>query len=90
MTWKLGLREHNNNKKDKELSLVIGRESEATGKKVVSLKGFGKGGEGSTNVNPEEVYVPDWKVTVGDDFKYSSVCEDVLTHFAPPTVRGSC
>ena len=60
------------------------------GKKVVSLKGSGKGGEGSTNVNPGEVYVPDWKVTVGDSFKPSSVCEDVLTHFDSPVVRGSC
>ena len=38
---------------------MIGKESKAAGKKVVSLKGFGKGGESSTNVNPEEVYVPD-------------------------------
>ncbi|MFS7930789.1 hypothetical protein Hanom_Chr04g00348421 [Helianthus anomalus] len=83
--WTLGLR-----KKDEDLSLVISKESKATGKKLVSLKGFGKSGEGSSNVNLEEVYVPDWKVTVGDSFKYPSVCEDVLTHFAPPIVRGSC
>ncbi|KAJ0681118.1 hypothetical protein HanPI659440_Chr16g0632121 [Helianthus annuus] len=67
--WTLGLR-----KKDEDLSLVISKESKAASKKLVSLKGFGKGGEGSTNVNPEEVYVADWKVTVGDSFKYSSVC----------------
>ncbi|MFS7923117.1 hypothetical protein Hanom_Chr03g00256961 [Helianthus anomalus] len=36
------------------------------------------------------VYVPDWKVTVGDSFKPSSVCEDVLTHFDSPVVQGSC
>ncbi|KAJ0450338.1 hypothetical protein HanHA300_Chr15g0555191 [Helianthus annuus] len=83
--WTLGLR-----KKHEDLSLVISKESKAAGKKLVSLKGFGKCGEGSTNVNPEEVYVPDWKATVGNSFKYSSICEDVLTHFAPPIVRGFC
>ncbi|MFS8003289.1 hypothetical protein Hanom_Chr13g01212271 [Helianthus anomalus] len=56
-------------KKDKELPLVIGKGSKAAGKKVVGLKGSGKGVEGSTNS--------------------SSVCEDVLSHFAPPVVQDS-
>ncbi|KAM0048909.1 hypothetical protein Hdeb2414_s0008g00279791 [Helianthus debilis subsp. tardiflorus] len=46
-------------KKNKELSLVVGKESKATGKKVAGLKGSGKGVEGSANVNPGEVYVSD-------------------------------
>ncbi|KAJ0451552.1 hypothetical protein HanHA300_Chr15g0568791 [Helianthus annuus] len=27
---------------------------------------------------------------VGDSFKSSSICEDVLTHFSPPALRDSC
>ncbi|KAJ0790955.1 hypothetical protein HanOQP8_Chr01g0000231 [Helianthus annuus] len=77
-------------KKDKELSLVVGKENKAVGKKVTGLKGSGKGVEGSVNISPGEVYLPGWKVTVGDIFKSSSFCEDVLTHFAPPDVRNSC
>ncbi|KAJ0561499.1 hypothetical protein HanHA300_Chr06g0223621 [Helianthus annuus] len=65
-------------KSKKELPLVVGKESKAVGKKVVGLKGSGKVVEGSANVNPGEVYVPGWKVTVGDCFKSSFVCEDVL------------
>ncbi|KAJ0591874.1 hypothetical protein HanHA300_Chr03g0078351 [Helianthus annuus] len=76
--------------KKKELPLVVGKESKATGKKVAGLKGSGKVVEDSANVNPREVYVPGWKVMVSDSFKSSSVCEDVLTHFAPPAVRDSC
>ncbi|KAJ0835702.1 hypothetical protein HanRHA438_Chr16g0758421 [Helianthus annuus] len=32
------------------------------------------------------MYVPDWSVKIGDNFRSSAVCEDVLTHFAPPMV----
>ncbi|MFS8026192.1 hypothetical protein Hanom_Chr16g01483981 [Helianthus anomalus] len=77
-------------KKNKELPLVVGKESKATGKKVTGLKDSGKSVEGSANVNPGEVYVLGWKVTVGDSFKSSSVCEGLLTYFAPPAVRDSC
>ncbi|KAM0031456.1 hypothetical protein Hdeb2414_s0017g00509041 [Helianthus debilis subsp. tardiflorus] len=44
---------------------------------------------GFNGCQPGDVYVPDWSVKVGDSFRSSAVCEDVLTHFAPPTVRGS-
>ncbi|MFS8026189.1 hypothetical protein Hanom_Chr16g01483951 [Helianthus anomalus] len=73
-------------KKNKELPLVVGKESKTTGKKVTGLKDSGKGVEGSANVNPGEVYVLGWKVTFGDSFKSSSVCEGLLTYFAPPAV----
>ncbi|KAJ0693526.1 hypothetical protein HanPI659440_Chr15g0598111 [Helianthus annuus] len=76
--------------KKKELPLVVGKESKTAGKKVVGLKGSGKIAKGSANVNPREIYVPGWKVMVGDSFKSSSICEDVLTHFAPPAVQDSC
>ncbi|KAJ0800153.1 hypothetical protein HanPI659440_Chr03g0099691 [Helianthus annuus] len=76
--------------KKKELPLVVGKESKAAGKKVAGLKDSGKVVEGSANVNPGEVYVLGWKVMVSDSFKSSSVCEDVLTYFAPPVVPDSC
>ncbi|KAJ0502947.1 hypothetical protein HanHA300_Chr11g0418721 [Helianthus annuus] len=41
------------------------------------------------DVNPRDVYIPDWNVKVGESFKSLVVCEDVLTHFAPLMVRGS-
>ncbi|MFS7988031.1 hypothetical protein Hanom_Chr11g01029761 [Helianthus anomalus] len=73
-----------------ELPLVMGKESKAVGKKVAWLKPLAKAIEGSAKINPGEIYVPGWKVTIADSFKSSSVCEDVLTHFAPPVVRDSC
>ncbi|KAM0011117.1 hypothetical protein Hdeb2414_s0004g00144541 [Helianthus debilis subsp. tardiflorus] len=79
-------------KKGKERPLVVGKKSKGEGKKVVLLASKGsprKSREGSTDVNPGDVYVPDWNVKVGDNFKSSAVCEDVLAHFGPPMVRGS-
>ncbi|KAJ0443663.1 hypothetical protein HanOQP8_Chr16g0623981 [Helianthus annuus] len=57
----LEVRVERKSKKNKELPLVFGKESKATGKKVAGLKGSGKGVEGSANVNPGEVYVSGWK-----------------------------
>ncbi|MFS7994437.1 hypothetical protein Hanom_Chr12g01106061 [Helianthus anomalus] len=34
-------------------------------------------------------YVPDWGVKLGDSFKDATVCEDVLSHIAPPLVHGT-
>ncbi|MFS7889906.1 hypothetical protein Hanom_Chr00s000005g01612461 [Helianthus anomalus] len=45
--------------------------------------------ESSSNDDLEEIYVPDWKVTVNDSFKSPAVCEDVLNHFASPAVPAS-
>ncbi|KAM0031869.1 hypothetical protein Hdeb2414_s0017g00514161 [Helianthus debilis subsp. tardiflorus] len=52
-----------------ELSLVVGKDNKAVGKKVGGLKPLGKAIEGSSNVDPGEIYVPSWKVTVADSFK---------------------
>ncbi|KAJ0644687.1 hypothetical protein HanOQP8_Chr16g0615171 [Helianthus annuus] len=76
-------------KKGKELPLVVGKKGKSEGKKVVvsAVKGSpGKSREGSTDLNPRDMYVPDWSVKIGDNFRSSAVCEDVLTHFAPPMV----
>ncbi|KAM0040339.1 hypothetical protein Hdeb2414_s0012g00392651 [Helianthus debilis subsp. tardiflorus] len=72
-----------------ESPLVVAKDNKALGKKVGGLKPSGKAIERSSNVDPGEIYVPDWKVTVSDSFKSLSICEDVLTHFAPTAVRTS-
>ncbi|MFS8034624.1 hypothetical protein Hanom_Chr17g01583311 [Helianthus anomalus] len=66
-----------------ELPLVVGKDTKALGKKVGGSKPSGKAIESSSNVDIKEIYVPDWKITVSDNFKSPAVCEDVLNHFAP-------
>ncbi|KAJ0905904.1 hypothetical protein HanPSC8_Chr07g0299391 [Helianthus annuus] len=44
-----------------ELTLVVGKDTKALGKKVGGLKSLGKAIEGSSNVDSGEIYVPDWK-----------------------------
>ncbi|KAF5760367.1 hypothetical protein HanRHA438_Chr16g0764591 [Helianthus annuus] len=65
-------------KKDKELTVVVGKKGKSDGKKVVVSAG-----------NAGEIYIPNWHVKVGDSFKSSAICEDVLNNFSPPMVRGS-
>ncbi|MFS7889933.1 hypothetical protein Hanom_Chr00s000005g01612811 [Helianthus anomalus] len=72
-----------------ELPLAVRKDTKALGKKVGGLKPSGMTIESSSNEDLEEIYVPDWKVTVNDSFKSPAVCEDVLNHFAPPAVRAS-
>ncbi|KAM0012954.1 hypothetical protein Hdeb2414_s0046g00746801 [Helianthus debilis subsp. tardiflorus] len=38
-------------------------------------------------LNPDAVYVPSWSVKVDDSFKDASVCEEALSHIAPPSVH---
>ncbi|MFS7964298.1 hypothetical protein Hanom_Chr08g00748521 [Helianthus anomalus] len=73
---------------DKEKELVI------VGKKPVGKRGVvaassGKSVSGSEGLDPHQVYVPDWGVKLGDSFKDATVCEDVLSHIAPPLVHGT-
>ncbi|MFS7986536.1 hypothetical protein Hanom_Chr11g01011461 [Helianthus anomalus] len=72
-----------------ELPLVVGKDTNALGKKFGGLKPTGKAIESSSNVDSGETYVPDWKVTVSDSFKSPAICEDVLNHFFPLVVRAS-
>ncbi|MFS7889903.1 hypothetical protein Hanom_Chr00s000005g01612451 [Helianthus anomalus] len=72
-----------------ELPLAVGKDTKALGKKVGESKPSGKAIESSLNDDSEEIYMPDWKVTVNDSFKSPAVCEDVLNHFAPPTICAS-
>ncbi|KAM0046882.1 hypothetical protein Hdeb2414_s0009g00321791 [Helianthus debilis subsp. tardiflorus] len=77
------------NGKKGELPLVVGKDTKEFGKKVGGLKSSGKTIESSSNIDSGKIYVPNWKVTVSDNFKSPAVCEDVLNHFAPPAIRAS-
>ncbi|KAM0013341.1 hypothetical protein Hdeb2414_s0044g00742101 [Helianthus debilis subsp. tardiflorus] len=48
-----------------------------------------RSGEEPVEGNAEDVYVSNWQVKVRDNFKSSTICEDVLNHFSPPTVCSS-
>ncbi|KAJ0770652.1 hypothetical protein HanPI659440_Chr07g0260131 [Helianthus annuus] len=67
---------------DKEL-VVHGKK--VRGKKVVPVQeSSSRDAEG---LDPEGVYVPAWQVKNDDTFKDAAVCEDALSHLAPPSVR---
>ncbi|KAJ0728249.1 hypothetical protein HanLR1_Chr07g0239451 [Helianthus annuus] len=75
-----------------DLSVMTGKKGKSSGKKaVVSVAGGSseRSGEESVEGNAEGVYVPNWQVKVGDNFKSTTVCTDVLSHFSPPMVRSS-
>ncbi|KAJ0908789.1 hypothetical protein HanRHA438_Chr07g0314361 [Helianthus annuus] len=52
------------------------------GSSVKSVESF-EGSEG------QDIYVPNWGVKVGDNFKDPTVCAEALAHFAPPGVRSA-
>ncbi|XP_035842225.1 uncharacterized protein LOC118488907 [Helianthus annuus] len=71
---------------EKEKELVV------HGKKVRGKKGVATPVQGSSSrdaggLDPEGVYVPAWQVKNDDTFKDAAVCEDALSHLAPPSVR---
>ncbi|KAJ0646104.1 hypothetical protein HanOQP8_Chr16g0631441 [Helianthus annuus] len=73
---------------DREKELVVaGKKS--VGKGVVVAGSSGKSVSGSECLDVHQVYVPDWSVKLGDSFKDAAVCEDVLSHIAPPLVHGT-
>ncbi|KAJ0716474.1 hypothetical protein HanPI659440_Chr13g0513151 [Helianthus annuus] len=76
----------------RELAVVTGKKWKSSGKKVVvSIVGGSseRSGEEPVEGNVGAVYVPNWQVKVGDNFKSSAVCKDVLNHFSSPMVRSS-
>ncbi|MFS8006299.1 hypothetical protein Hanom_Chr14g01247581 [Helianthus anomalus] len=78
--------------KEKDLAVVTGKKGKSSGKKdMVSVAGGSseRSSEEPAEGNVEDVYVPNWQVKVGDNFKSSNVCEDLLNHFSPPTLRSS-
>ncbi|KAJ0597058.1 hypothetical protein HanOQP8_Chr04g0149641 [Helianthus annuus] len=67
--------------------LLLGKKSVRKG--VVVAGSSGKSVSGSEGLDVHQVYVPDWGVKLGDSFKDAAVCEDVLSHIAPPLVHGT-
>ncbi|MFS7963008.1 hypothetical protein Hanom_Chr08g00733141 [Helianthus anomalus] len=66
-----------NVEKKKEL-IVVGKKKKSGAKKVLaaSIQGSsGKSVESLEEPNANEVYIPNWGVKVGDNFKDSSICE---------------
>ncbi|KAJ0565686.1 hypothetical protein HanIR_Chr06g0265361 [Helianthus annuus] len=67
---------------DKEL-VVHGKK--VRGKKVVPVQESSS--RDASGLDPEGIYVPAWQVKNDDTFKDAAVCEDALSHLAPPSVR---
>ncbi|KAJ0533654.1 hypothetical protein HanIR_Chr09g0410921 [Helianthus annuus] len=70
--------------KDKEL-VVRGKKVQS--KKVVSTPVQESSSRDVEGLNPEGTYVPAWLVKNDDTFKDAAVCEDALSHLAPPSVH---
>ncbi|MFS8021322.1 hypothetical protein Hanom_Chr16g01426021 [Helianthus anomalus] len=74
---------------EKEKNLVVLGKKRALGKKVTVTPVQGTSSKDVEGLSEDEVYVPNWSVKVGDNFKDAKVCADVLVNFAPPGVRGA-
>ncbi|KAF5771870.1 hypothetical protein HanXRQr2_Chr13g0569951 [Helianthus annuus] len=75
---------------DKEKKLVIhGKKKKTPAKKVMGTPVQGSSSRDVEGLDPDEVYVPGWSVKVDDSFKDATVCEDVLSHIAPPSVHNT-
>ncbi|KAJ0609078.1 hypothetical protein HanHA89_Chr03g0115901 [Helianthus annuus] len=70
--------------KDKEL---IVRGKKVSSKKVVSTPVQESSSRDVEGLDPEGTYVPAWLVKNDDTFKDAAVCEDALSHLAPPSVH---
>ncbi|KAJ0809785.1 hypothetical protein HanPI659440_Chr01g0019241 [Helianthus annuus] len=73
---------------EKEKQLVV-HGKKASAKKVIATPLQGSSSKDVEGLDPDEVYVPGWSVKVDDSFKDAAVCEDVLSHIAPPSVHST-
>ncbi|KAF5754488.1 hypothetical protein HanXRQr2_Chr17g0791841 [Helianthus annuus] len=73
---------------EKEKKLVVNGKK-ASAKKVISTPVQGSSSRDVEGLDPDEVYVPGWSVKIDDSFKDAAVCEDVLSHIAPPSVHNT-
>ncbi|KAF5785832.1 hypothetical protein HanXRQr2_Chr10g0433411 [Helianthus annuus] len=73
---------------EKEKGLVV-HGKKASSKKVVVTPVQSSSSRDVEGLDPEEVYVPAWSVKNDDSFKDAAVCEDALSHLAPPSVHNT-
>ncbi|KAJ0601059.1 hypothetical protein HanIR_Chr03g0124091 [Helianthus annuus] len=73
---------------EKEKKLVV-HSKKASAKKVMATPIQGSSSKDVEGFDPDEVYVPGWSVKIDDSFKDAAVCEDVLSHIAPPSVHNT-
>ncbi|KAJ0643890.1 hypothetical protein HanRHA438_Chr16g0745981 [Helianthus annuus] len=74
---------------DAKKNIVVLGKKKASSKKVTITPVQGSSSKDVEGLSEDEVYVPNWCVKVGDNFKDANVCADVLANFAPPGVRGA-
>ncbi|KAJ0781246.1 hypothetical protein HanPI659440_Chr06g0247111 [Helianthus annuus] len=61
----------------------------ASAKKVIATPVQGSSSRDVEGLDPDTVYVPGWSVKIDDSFKDVAVCEDALSHIAPPSVHNT-
>ncbi|KAJ0789424.1 hypothetical protein HanPI659440_Chr05g0203411 [Helianthus annuus] len=74
---------------EKEKKLVVHGKKRTPAKKVMVIPVQGSSSRDVEGLDPDEVYMPGWSVKVDDSFKDAVVCEDVLSHIAPPSVHNT-
>ncbi|KAF5788217.1 hypothetical protein HanXRQr2_Chr10g0461581 [Helianthus annuus] len=73
---------------EKEKKLVA-HGKKASAKKVIATPVQGSSSMDVEGLDPDAVYVPGWSVKIDDSFKDFAVCEDALSHIAPPSVHNT-
>ncbi|KAJ0669453.1 hypothetical protein HanPI659440_Chr17g0701331 [Helianthus annuus] len=71
---------------ERERKLVVHGKKDST-RKVAPTPVQGSSSMDVERLNPDAVYVPSWSVKVDDSFKDAAVCEEALSHIAPPSVH---
>ncbi|MFS8011835.1 hypothetical protein Hanom_Chr14g01313711 [Helianthus anomalus] len=74
---------------EKKKKLVVHSKKKASTKNAVVTPVQGSSSKDVEGLSEDEVYVPDWSLKVGDNFKDPNVCANVLAHFTPPGVRDA-
>ncbi|KAJ0871768.1 hypothetical protein HanRHA438_Chr11g0516201 [Helianthus annuus] len=71
---------------ERERKLVVHGKKGST-RKVAATPVQGSSSMDVEGLDPDSVYVPSWSVKVDDSFKDAAVCEEALSHIAPPSVH---
>ncbi|KAJ0935327.1 hypothetical protein HanRHA438_Chr03g0117841 [Helianthus annuus] len=74
---------------EKEKKLVVHGKKKTPTKKVMATPVQGSSSRDVEGFDPDEVYVRGWSVKVDDSFNDAVICEDVLSHIAPPSIHDT-